>query len=100
MKNEMMNEEAINELKQFKIDLLPNENEEMEIIDDEEDKKLRMAIDKAIEALNEQRPHGEWLHPYKSDVACECSVCHIQIPITNDFNYCPKCGSDMRESEG
>ena len=41
-------------------------------------------------------PHprmGEWMHPYKSDIACECSECHIQMPITNYFNYCPSCGS-------
>ena len=39
---------------------------------------------------------GKWLHPYKSDIACECSVCHRQLPITNDYNFCPICGADMR----
>lgn len=38
---------------------------------------------------------GYWMHPYKSDIACECSECHIQIPITKDFKYCPNCGAKM-----
>lgn len=52
--------------------------------------------DKAIEAYKE-RPHGKWLHPYKTDIACECSNCHMQMPITDYFNFCPNCGADMRE---
>jgi hypothetical protein len=39
---------------------------------------------------------GRWMHPYKSDIACECSECHIQMPITKDFNYCPNCGCRMK----
>lgn len=42
---------------------------------------------------------GKWLHPYKSDIACECSVCHRQMPITNDYYFCPICGADMRGDE-
>ena len=42
---------------------------------------------------------GRWMHPYKSDIACECSECHIQMPITNYFNYCPNCGARMEVSE-
>ena len=42
-----------------------------------------------------QRPKGKWLHPYKSDIACECSECHIQMPITNYYHYCPNCGAEM-----
>jgi hypothetical protein len=38
---------------------------------------------------------GRWMHPYESDIACECSECHIQMPITKDFNYCPNCGTKM-----
>lgn len=42
-----------------------------------------------------ERPKGKWLHIYKSDIACECSVCHIQMPITEYFHYCPNCGANM-----
>lgn len=41
------------------------------------------------------RPKGKWIHPYKSDIACECSECHIQMPITNYYHYCPNCGAEM-----
>lgn len=51
-------------------------------------------------ARREIIPEGKWIHPYKSDIACECSICHIQMPITKDYHYCPNCGADMRESEG
>lgn len=43
-----------------------------------------------------ERPHGEWLHPYVTDIACECSICHVQMP-TYRFNFCPNCGADMRK---
>ena len=43
-----------------------------------------------------ERPHGEWIHPYITDIACECSNCHLQMPITDYFNFCPNCGADMR----
>lgn len=46
-----------------------------------------------IERLPSAERTGEWLHPYKSDVACECSVCHKQMPITDWFHFCPNCGS-------
>lgn len=33
-------------------------------------------------------------------VGWECSVCGFGIDISEDgFNYCPKCGADMRECE-
>lgn len=44
-----------------------------------------------------ERPQGEWLHPYVTDIACECSICHLQMPITDYFNFCPNCGADMRK---
>ena len=46
-----------------------------------------------------ERPQGEWLHPYVTDIACECSICHVQMP-TYRFNYCPNCGADMRKEAG
>ena len=50
---------------------------------------------KATGRLNE-RPQGEWLDIYSSHIAYKCSCCGVQIPITDLFNYCPNCGSDMR----
>ena len=50
---------------------------------------------KNLPSATPQRPKGKWLHPYKSDIACECSVCHIQMPITEYYHYCPNCGADM-----
>ena len=43
----------------------------------------------------DKRPHGEWLHPYITDIACECSICHVQMP-TYRFFFCPNCGAEMR----
>ena len=46
----------------------------------------------------EERPHGEWLHPYEINIAYECSNCGIQMPITDYFNFCPNCGAEMEVS--
>ena len=43
-----------------------------------------------------ERPQGKWLDIYKSHIAYECSNCHIQMPITDYYNFCPNCGADMR----
>ena len=51
--------------------------------------------EKAIEAYK-ARPQGEWLHPYTTDIACECSNCHRQMPITDYYNFCPNCGAYMK----
>lgn len=48
---------------------------------------------------NFSRPQDKWLHPYKTNIACECSNCHMQMPITDYFNFCPNCGADMRKGE-
>ena len=48
-----------------------------------------------LPSVTPQRPKGKWIHPYKSDIACECSECHIQMPITNYYHYCPNCGAKM-----
>ena len=50
----------------------------------------------------EERPKGKWLHPYITDIACECSFCHLQQPITDYFKFCPNCGAEMEgvEEEG
>lgn len=64
-------------------------------------KNVQIAIDMAIEALKEQRPHGEWI-PCKDDNFCKCSRCGIIVMSeeAEDFGYCPKCGSDNRKREG
>ena len=52
-------------------------------------------LERELQSVTPERPKGKWLHIYKSDIACECSVCHIQMPITEYFHYCPNCGSNM-----
>lgn len=59
-------------------------------------------IDEVIKDLPPVTPQpkvGHWMHPYKSDIACECSECHMQMPITKDFKFCPNCGAKMEVSE-
>ena len=48
--------------------------------------------------------HGEWKpvrsYKYNALVGWTCSVCGYEIDVSEDgFNYCPKCGADMRECE-
>ena len=67
-----------------------------------EQTNTRQGAKYAIETLpsvTPQRPKGKWLHIYKSDIACECSVCHIQMPITEYYHYCPNCGAYMGGGE-
>ena len=52
-----------------------------------------------LPSVTPQQSTGHWMHPYKSDIACECSECHIQIPITKDFKYCPNCGARMKDGD-
>lgn len=47
---------------------------------------------------------GQWkpVHSFKENalVGWSCSVCGFEIDVTEDgFNYCPKCGADLRECE-
>lgn len=80
----MTNKEAIEQLKRLR---------EYEAEDD------LKALDLAIKALKGQRPQGKWLHPYITDIACECSNCNLQLPITDYFNFCPNCGAYMRKGD-
>lgn len=61
-------------------------------------KSLENPYGNSTKVLSE-RPQGEWLHPYKSDIACECSNCHRQMPIANYYHYCPQCGAKMKFEE-
>lgn len=61
-----------------------------------------LALKTAIEALKEQRPHGEWIYhaEWHSDGECafECSKCGMGVDV--DFNFCPNCCASMkREGE-
>ena len=56
-----------------------------------------MGYQDGVKKVLSERPQGEWLHPYKSDIACECSNCHRQMPITNYYHFCPNCGVKMKK---
>ena len=48
--------------------------------------------------------HGEWKpvrsYKYNALVGWTCSVCGYEIDVSEDgFNYCPKCGADLRECD-
>lgn len=67
--------------------------------------KWTKACDMAIEALKEQRPHGEWVESKERKGHFYCSECVQKDPETGkwretfDFKYpfCPNCGADMRK---
>ena len=70
----------------------------------EEGGKGTEALDLAIKALENERPHGMWyrtgqsfIHPYKFR-NFGCSVCHHELDehIKEEPNFCPNCGADMR----
>ena len=47
---------------------------------------------------NFTKPIGEWLSPYSVDIANECSICHIKLPVIKEFyHYCPNCGAKMED---
>lgn len=65
------------------------------------EEQYRKGLEKGLE---EARPHGEWISLEKT--ICkgqllpfwrthECSVC--SNTGQGDFNFCPKCGADMRK---
>ena len=58
----------------------------------------------AIEALKEQRPHGEWVESKERKGHFYCSECVQQDEsgkwrelFDYKYNFCPNCGADMRE---
>ena len=57
---------------------------------------LRMAI----EALKEQRPHGEWVLDKEISFVFniyECSKCRFNG--SKRWNFCPNCGAKMKEGD-
>lgn len=52
----------------------------------------------AIEALKKEPRKGRWItKPHVYGVAF-CSECGFELK-TNDTNFCPNCGTDMREGK-
>ena len=43
----------------------------------------------------DERPHGEWKHIVEEDNDVECPFCGFQEDGIY-YNFCPKCGADMR----
>jgi hypothetical protein len=62
-------------------------------------KELEEAVSIAVEALKEQRPHGEWVfrndNPLIPTGYWECSKCKKGRLMVEE-NFCPNCGSDNR----
>lgn len=52
------------------------------------------AVDMAIEALKEQRPHGKIVKDEKGYPMC--SRCGEKSSF---WNFCPRCGADMKEGD-
>ena len=50
-----------------------------------------------IKELPTAEKKGKWLHPYQSHIASECSVCHMQMPVSDYFHFCPHCGAKMED---
>ena len=44
------------------------------------------------------RPRGKWIRKHNVHGAVYCSLCDYELH-TNDTNFCPNCGADMREEE-
>ena len=84
----MIPKDAIDILKDMQ-----NNLEEKDFID-------RCALDKAIEALKQERPHGEWIR--NDNGTYSCSVCQSWIPNEQHHyaRFCLYCGSDNRPKEG
>lgn len=61
--------------------------------------ELDFALDMAVEALKEQKPHGEWIYhkEWELDGECafECSKCGMGTDT--DYNFCPNCGLPMKK---
>ena len=56
------------------------------------------ALKMAINALNNERPKGEWKHIIDEYNDVECPFCGFQEDGIY-YNFCPGCGADMRGAE-
>jgi len=59
-----------------------------------EECKFFQALSMALDALKEERPHGEWI-PCKDDNFCKCSECKQIVMSEERSNYCSSCGAIM-----
>ena len=63
---------------------------------------IMQAINMAIEALKEQRPHGEWID-YTDDGYVECPFCgsatNCEDGGKEDLHYCFSCGAKLGGEE-
>ena len=86
----MTREEAIEQLQNCK-DLIKQDGQDYL---DERDFPL---LDMAIEALQADRPSGEWIKHEVEDTCrwVECSECHKEYPNI-EMNFCPNCGARMK----
>ena len=65
---------------------------------------VNVALDKAIQALRDQRPEGTWTKTGQSFVnpnkfrnfCCSNCLCELDEHIRIEPNFCPNCGADMR----
>lgn len=71
---------------------------------------INVALDKAIQALRDQRPEGTWIVTWHNDLLgrwnnwyeYKCSVCKHWLHKTSEVpgdNYCPNCGAKMTKTE-
>lgn len=66
------------------------------------------ALDMAIKALEQQPKTGKWIEEdvFDGELVYRCSECGEPFwlengtPKDNEYNFCPKCGAKMAESEG
>jgi transcription initiation factor IIE alpha subunit len=84
----MTNEDAIEIIETFRLIFDSPEVENKEV--------LLGAIDKAIEALKNERPHGEWESGgfCFSAMSYKCPFCKSKTLERTKF--CSECGADMR----
>lgn len=81
--------------------------EELNIFDDEgggvcgQILEEQDAILAGIEALKEQRPHGEWISLANDnrplDPRMKCSLCEEIHTSCASWNFCPNCGARMQK---
>ena len=64
----------------------------------EYDLKINVALDMAIEALQSDRPQGEWIDVNGDGSLWRCSRC--KDTACCDGNYCPTCGAKMYREDG
>lgn len=95
----MTNEEAI--------EILKNEFSECRDTISVYAEKRKKAFDMAINALEQKPKIGYWIEEdvFDGELVYRCSECgepfwlESGTPKDNEYNFCPKCGAKMAESE-